>query len=41
MSFDYPCYIVFDVEIIDFLDDRTNVVAYDDDNVLVPKYDDR
>jgi hypothetical protein len=31
-SFDRACCIVLDVEIVDLLDDRTNVVAHDDDN---------
>jgi hypothetical protein len=35
MSFDRPCCIVLDVEIMD-LDDRTNVVAHNDENVRAP-----
>jgi hypothetical protein len=37
-SFDRPCCTVLDVEIADFLDDRTNVAAHDDDDddVRVP-----
>jgi hypothetical protein len=40
MSFNRLCCIVLDIEIADLLNNRINVVAYNDDNVWAPECSD-